>query len=136
MKMKPYHYWMLMSVMALFMFAAACTSTQKTTDSTNAGSRTLIDYLRRDPAVRVVGNVDNAAVYVNNIQGVTGGGSKVEPLFVLNGSPIGSTYNQAVQLVLGKAIESVKVLKSTVAVVQYGQPGSNGAVVIRTKSTN
>lgn len=135
MKTKPDRFFVQMSIMALFALAVACSGTQKAAQTATTGNLTLIDYLRRDPAVRVVGNVDNATVYVNNIQGVSGG-NKAEPLFVLNGNQIGNTYNQAVQMVLGKEIESVKVLKSTVAVVQYGQPGSNGAIVIRTKSVN
>lgn len=135
MKTKPDRFFVQMSIMALFALAVACSGTQKAAQTATTGNLTLIDYLRRDPAVRVVGNVDNATVYVNNIQGVSGG-NKAEPLFVLNGNQIGNTYNQAVQMVLGKEIESVKVLKSTVAVVQYGQPGSNGAIVIRTKSAN
>ncbi|MFN7115973.1 MAG: hypothetical protein ACK4TA_04195 [Saprospiraceae bacterium] len=135
MKTKPYRHLLGIGLIALLCLTGACSGTQKAVSSADSSNRTLIDYLRRDPAVRVLGNVDNATVFVNNIQGVTGGGQK-EPLFVLNGNSIGYTYNQAVQMVIGKEIESVKVLKSTVAMVQYGEPGRNGAIVIRTRDSN
>lgn len=135
MKTKLHSPMLRLLILVAFLSTNACSGTQKAVGDSNAANRTLIDYLRRDPAVRVVGNTENASIYVNNIQGVTGGG-KGQPVFILNGQPIGYTYNEAVQLVNGKTIESVKVLKSTVATVQYGEPGSNGAVVIRTKESN
>jgi len=134
-KIKLLRHLLPVSIATFLLVATACSSSQKASgDSSSAAmtSQTLLQRLRKEPNVRVSGTEDNATIYINNIQGVTGG-KQGEPLFVLNGSPIGYNYNQAYQVVQGKEIESVKVLKSTVATVQYGERASNGAVVIRTK---
>lgn len=135
MKTKPLRHLLGVSMLALFLLASACSSSQKASgdgSSVAMANQTLFQRLRKEPNVRVSGIEENATVFISNIQGVSGG-RQAEPLFVLNGAPIGYTYNQAFQMVQGKQIESVKVLKSTVATVQYGERAANGAVVIRTK---
>lgn len=135
MKNKPFRHLVSITVLTLFLFTSACSGTQKASGdtSTTASNQTLFQRLRKEPNVRVSGVEDNATVIINNIQGVTGG-KQGEPMFVLDGTPIGYSYNQAFQMVQGKEIESVKVLKSAVATVQYGERASNGAIVIRTKT--
>lgn len=123
------------AVLALLLFSTACSSSQKASgDSSNmtTSSQTLLQRLRKEPNVKVNGTEENAVVYISNIQGVSGGGQG-EPMYVLDGTPVAYSYNQAIQMLRGKEIESVKVLKSAMATVQYGERAANGAVIIRTK---
>lgn len=135
MKNKPYRHILYLSLLAMLCFTSACDTTKSASSDSNASmtSQTLYLMLRKEPNVKVIGSEQSATVYINNIQGVSGGG-RGEPMFVLNGNPIGYSYNQAFQMVDGKEIESVKVLKSTVATVQYGERAANGAIVIYTKN--
>ncbi len=134
MKTKPLRYVLGMSMLALMLLATACSGTQKASGDSSAmmANQSLFQRLRKEPNVRVTGTEENATVYVSNIQGVSGG-RQAEPLFVLNGNPVGTTYNQAMEMLRGKEIDSVKVLKSTIATVQYGERASGGAIVIHTK---
>lgn len=137
MKTKLLRHLLRVSIGAFLLITTACSGSQQASgDSSSATltNQTLFQRLRKEPNVKVTGSEENATVYINNIQGVTGGGQG-EPLFVLNGSPVGTGYNQALEMVRGKEIVSVQVLKSTIATVQYGERAASGAVVIRTKDS-
>ncbi len=55
---------------------------------------------------------------------------------MLDGTAVGSSYNQAARLVDVNNIASVRVLTPAQANGQYGQRGEFGVVEIRTKSKN
>ncbi len=87
----------------------------------------LENYLKRAPGVVLLGSGSNARV---QIRGVNSFNSGTEPLFVVNGTQIGNSYSQAVNVVRGLKITSVKVLKDSDASM-YGVRGGNGVIVIK-----
>ena len=89
----------------------------------------LENYLKRAPGVVMLGSGSNARV---QIRGVNSFNSGTEPLFVVNGTQIGNSYSQAVNVVRGLKITSVKVLKDSDATL-YGVRGGNGVIVIKTE---
>src|SRR5690625_6462279 len=67
------------------------------------------------------------------IRGINSFNSGIEPLFVINGQIIGSSYSQANSMVNVRDIDYVRVLKGPDAAT-YGVRGGNGVVLIVTKS--
>lgn len=89
----------------------------------------LETYLRRTPGVTMQGSGNNATVTIRGVNSFT---QNTEPLFVINGNPVGNTYSRAANVVRGMEIKSVKVLKGSDASL-YGVRGSGGVVVITAK---
>ena len=56
----------------------------------------------------------------------------VQPLFVVNGQPIGRDFNSAAQAIMGQEISSVRVLKDSDASL-YGVRGASGVIEIKAK---
>ena len=95
-------------------------------------SLTLADYLRRYSSVRVQGSGRNVQVFVRGSNNsVTGTNA---PLFVVDGQRVGRQYSTVAGIVNVRDIASIDVLKGTEASSRYGMEGSNGVIVIRTKS--
>ncbi len=89
----------------------------------------LETYLRRTPGVTMQGSGNNAKVTIRGVNSFT---QNTEPLFVVNGNPVGNTYARAANLVRGMEIKSVRVLKGSDATI-YGVRGGGGVVVISAK---
>lgn len=92
----------------------------------------LSEYLKRVPGVNVTGNGDNAQVLVRGINSL----SMNEPLFVLNGSPLGLGYKTVSNIVDVNDIRNVSVLKDGASTSMYGTRGSGGVILITTKRGN
>lgn len=90
-----------------------------------------------------------AGVQVTQATGAPGGGATVrvrgagslsagnEPLYVVDGFPVTNDYNQRnnpLSTINPADIESIQVLKDASATAIYGSRGSNGVVIITTKS--
>jgi TonB-dependent starch-binding outer membrane protein SusC len=60
-------------------------------------------------------------------------GNREEPLFVVNGIPLGSAANVAA--INRFDIASIEVLRDPASTAMYGVRGSNGVIVIRTKGS-
>ncbi len=138
MKKKPFNnYVIALGMFSLIMLLGACSGTQGASVSSEGLNtntyQSLSDFLRRDPKIQMVGSGDNAKVTIRSISSITGVN---EPLFVLDGTAIGSSYTQAARLVDVNNIASVKVLAPAQASGPYGQRGEFGVVEIRTKSKN
>ena len=58
-----------------------------------------------------------------------------EPLFVVNGIPLGPAAGGNLSAINIHDIETVQVLRDAAATSEYGVRGSNGVIVIRTKQT-
>jgi len=86
----------------------------------------LESYLNRVAGVIVNGSGQNATVQV---RGVNSFGGSTQPLFVLNGTDIGSDYSIAAGAVRNLKIKSVRVLKDSDATL-YGVRGAGGVIVI------
>lgn len=90
-----------------------------------------------------------AGVQVSQASGSPGGGVSVrvrgagsvtagnEPLYVIDGFPVTNDYNQLnnpLNTISPNDIESIQILKDASATAIYGSRGSNGVVIITTKS--
>lgn len=126
----------------LLVWITGCASTESTANDSNSESETelkqvrpdgaisddedyfrdLGDYLHRVPGVTISGQT---AI----IRGVNSFNSGIEPLFVVDGTVIGSSFAQANSMINVREIDYVKVLKGTDAAI-YGVRGGNGVVLI------
>jgi TonB-dependent SusC/RagA subfamily outer membrane receptor len=125
------------------MFIVACSSS-KSASSDHASGKTssgdkvenlnpavdLVDHLRRIPGVQVSGSGSSAHV---TIRGMASINSDSEPLFVINGTPLGGGLAAANSMVSVVDIKSVRVLKTPSETSFYGIRGSNGVIVIQLK---
>jgi TonB-dependent SusC/RagA subfamily outer membrane receptor len=57
-----------------------------------------------------------------------------EPLFVINGIPLGPNPWGNLNAINVHDIETVEVLRDAAATAEYGSRGANGVIIIRTKS--
>lgn len=89
----------------------------------------LESYLLRTPGVNIVGSGASTKVHV---RGVSSFNSGTEPLFLVNGTDVGTSYVNAAYLVADMKITSVRVLKGPDASL-YGVRGGNGVIVIKAK---
>jgi TonB-dependent SusC/RagA subfamily outer membrane receptor len=124
----------------------SCTTSQPATDQTNERkvirteaisevntenpSLQLADYLKRIPGVQVSGSKDNPMVRVRVSSSVQ---NDVEPLFVIDNTRVGNSYQSAASMVDVNDIKSVSVLKDVSSTSMYGMQGANGVIVIKTK---
>lgn len=138
----------LLPLIILFGFTTACSTTesaqtsdsgQQVEDETSRPSgsvsddkdyfRTLADFLQRVPGVNVSGGEQNAVV---TIRGISSFNSGIEPLFLIDGQVVGTTYAQVNNLISVRDIDYVRVLKGSEATI-YGVRGGNGVIMIYTK---
>ncbi|AMJ64211.1 SusC/RagA family TonB-linked outer membrane protein [Hymenobacter sp. PAMC 26628] len=124
--------------------------TQKREDVTGAVATVDVRAVRDLPVVSVdqklAGQV--AGVQVSNVTGTPGGGTSIkvrgsgsigagdQPLFVIDGFPIASSFGQVdnpLNLLNPDDIETITVLKDASSTAIYGSRGANGVVVITTK---
>ena len=125
--------------------------TQQRKDITGAVSSLSAEKIEK----QVVVSLDNAmagqmaGVQVNQATGAPGGGSSVrirgagslsagnDPLYVVDGFPVTNDYNQTnnpLNTINPADIADIQVLKDASATAIYGSRGSNGVVLITTKS--
>lgn len=133
--------WKGIAVIAVLVFSVGCASsgtTSRGSSSGNSGSEvevdnasiTLADYLRRLSGVTVQGYGNNISVLVRGAQTVSGNN---EPLFIINGSRAGRSYQQVASMVDVSDIDRIRVIKGSEAGSRYGLEGSAGVIIIRTK---
>jgi len=91
-------------------------------------NRTLADMLRQTSGVSVTGQGNNVSVKVRGINSF----GPSDPLYVINGSPVGNSYTDIASTIDPNTITSITVLKGSDAAI-YGSRGGNGVIVIRTK---
>ena len=91
---------------------------------------TLVNYLRRVPGVQVDQRGSDVSVMIRGASSI--GGSN-QPLFVVNNSPVGTTYQDAANSVDVNDIKTVNVIQATEGQQMYGIRGSNGVIQIITK---
>jgi len=90
---------------------------------------TLGDMIRRLPGVQVSGRGNNLRVKVSGAESFMSG---TDPLYVVNGTAIGTNYAQVVNTLNPNDVTSISVLKGADATI-YGTRGANGVILIRTK---
>ena len=122
-----------------------CTHTQQTVDESgldvvnvrpdNAVAnqpdyfRNLADFLYRVPGVQVTGPSTNPTVTVRGISSINSG---IEPLYVIDGQPVGTSYLNVNGMLNVRDIDHVQVLKGSEASL-YGVRGANGVILITTR---
>lgn len=92
---------------------------------------TLLDYLRREPSLKITGSHPNPHIMVRGAQTISG---ENQPLFVVDGTQIGYSYEQVMTTVDVADIRSVRVLKDAASTSPYGMRGANGVIEIRTRN--
>jgi TonB-dependent SusC/RagA subfamily outer membrane receptor len=69
-----------------------------------------------------------------HLRGTTTLMGEQEPLFVVNGIPLGPNPSGNLSAINPRDIESVAVLRDAAAAAAYGSRGANGVIIILTKS--
>ncbi|GJM31430.1 MAG: hypothetical protein DHS20C18_04310 [Saprospiraceae bacterium] len=124
--------WLLFSLLL-----ASC----DTTKTISGDAPSSVDREFKDNTVITVYNPLSLADYLIQVPGVNVderiGGTMVTvrgrvPLYVIDGIPIGHSYNEANNIVNVYDIDSVEVLKGPTETILYGRRGANGVIVIRT----
>ncbi|MDX1941090.1 MAG: TonB-dependent receptor plug domain-containing protein [Saprospiraceae bacterium] len=110
------------------------TSSRASTDSNPMSQQfnnSLADVLRKNTGLQVMGSGDNVQILV---RGITSIKLNTQPLYVVDGVPIGNDYSAANNLVNPNDITDVKVLRSASELTQWGENGNNGVIIIKTKN--
>ena len=106
---------------------------QKDTNSVETGQNSnlqLVDYLRRVPGLQIDQRGSDVRIMIRGASSLTGTNS---PLYVVNNSPIGNNYAEAVSAVDVNDIKTVNVIKGAEGQQMYGMRGANGVIQILTK---
>ncbi len=118
-------------------FAVSCAPTGQVSNN-NSGNAyyaqfsDLASALKQHPAVSVTGNGSQAQVAVRRFAA----NGQNDPLFILNDTPIGQSYNRAHAVVNMTDVYSIRVLNSPSQLIPYGQRAAHGAIVIKTRDQN
>lgn len=94
---------------------------------------TLKDYLRRISGVQVTERSGQVRVVLRGATSVSGDNS---PLFVVDGSQVGTSYSDLENAVDIRDVDYIRVMRSSEAMTTYGMRASNGAIVVYTKRNN
>jgi hypothetical protein len=122
-------------ILALLAFTA-CGSTQRTAsgeegsetvEQQNRVGMTLLNRIRRLPGITLRSGVP---VFTKSSAEINSGGS-FEPLYVLNGYPIGNSFRDVDQLVDNVNVVKIEVMSASESSF-YGSRGSNGVILITT----
>ena len=123
----------LTSIFFLSIFLSSCDASKDTTKTPRVKPEmtynVLADLLRNQPGVKVNGAGNNVSIIIRGNQSLV---SNNEPLFVLDGNIIGSTYAEASNGIDPNSIGSVRILTPANAGI-YGSRGSNGVIVMKSK---
>ena len=90
----------------------------------------LTDMIQRLPGVRVQGSGAYASFVISGTS--SSFMSSPDPLFVVDGSAIGTDYSIVYYSINPNDVKSLSVLKGSDASI-YGSRGANGVILIRTK---
>lgn len=118
------------SGMVFYACGTAASSAQQGTISGTA-SQSLADVLRKNSSLNITGNGDNIRIQVR------GSGSfqlNTEPLYVVDGVPMGNSYARANSAVNPSQIVNVRVLRSQSELTVYGEDGNHGVILIKTQN--
>jgi len=134
----------LLPAVALFVACSHRTRSQPATRNTPPGTVLTADDIRRSPGqsleqlllARVPGLIITRAPdghAVLHLRGTTTFMGDEEPLFVIDGIPLGPNAAGNLAVINPHDIETVQVLRDAAATALYGIRGANGVIIIRTK---
>lgn len=92
----------------------------------------LAQALRSIGGITVSGTGDSPSIIVRG-GGDSINGGPAQPLFVVDNVAISTSYSQVNAMVHTPNIESIRVLKGTMATNRYGQEGRGGVILIKMK---
>lgn len=122
-------------LVSITLTTACDTSSRTATDARNPldqqFNNSLADVLRKNTGLQVMGSGDNVKILVRGISSIK---LNTQPLYVIDGVPIGNDYAAANNLINPNDITKVKVLRSTSELVQWGENGNNGVIIIETRN--
>ena len=119
---------------AISAFAFSCGTVASVSQDGNVedkASQSLADVLRKNSSLQITGSGDAVRITVR------GAGSlqlNTQPLFVVDGVPMGNSYARANSAVNPNQIANIRVLKSQSETTIYGEDGNHGVILIKTKS--
>lgn len=131
----------LLLVFAFTLHGCAGAGATSDNSSSRSGSEVYIDnpnisldlYIRKLSGVRVTGSGSSARIIVRGADSSTFQ-SDPSPLFVLDGVRIGRDFSQVFRMVSTHNVNSLKLIRSNRATVQYGHEGSSGVIEIVTNN--
>jgi len=122
--------------MSLLIFNS-CATSERTSDAERIDQLlienpdlALKDYLRRLSGVNVTERGGEVTVMLRGATSLTGDNS---PLFVVDGTQVGTSYNAVENAVDVKDILSIDVMRSSESMTTYGMRAANGAIIITTR---
>lgn len=89
----------------------------------------LLTYLRRVPGIQITGSGSSARIRIRGLNSL----EVNDPLFVVDGMPIGNSYQDVENSVSVNDIKNISVLKDGGSASIYGTRGNNGVILITTK---
>ena len=95
----------------------------------NPSNLELSDMLRRVSGVTVIGKGPNVRI---KVRGASSFVSNSEPLFVVDGIPLGTQYSTVANSINPNDIKSIRALSGPDATL-YGARGANGVILIKMK---
>jgi outer membrane cobalamin receptor len=123
--------WASLLVFMVFGALYSCTSTgsaSATPSKEDIPYTSLLDRLRREPQLTISGSDLNPIIRIRGSRSIEGNN---EPLFVLDGTPLGYGYANARSIDVNE-VHSIRVLSASQAGL-YGSRGANGVIQIKTK---
>ncbi len=120
----------LIAVLAIMMGCASSGNTQ-------AGDEdlTLRGHLNQASGVTVTGRDDYTEVLIRGAKDFSGNRTNTQPLFVIDGTVVGRSFNAATTMLRPGEIASVRVYTPSEAGM-WGGRGAYGVIDIKTKSAN
>ena len=91
----------------------------------------LSEFMRKVPGLLVYGEGLNATVRVRAVTSSFFGNN--DPLFIIDGTRVGNSFNTVAGMLSAGDIDRVTVLKDPSDTGIYGFAGTNGVIIIRTK---
>ena len=90
----------------------------------------LKDYLKRLSGVQVTDSGNMVRVVIRGSSSIS---TDTAPLYVIDGTQIGTSYFDAANSVNMRDVDYIRILRSSEAMTTYGMRAAHGAIVIYTK---
>lgn len=103
-------------------------SVRESLEDQNRMSISLLDQIRRLPGI----TLRNGVPVFNKATSDLTAGASIEPLYVLNGYPVGNSFSDVNQLVENVNVKKIVTVTDSETSF-YGSRGANGVILITTK---
>jgi len=122
----------LLLTLLLFLLGALCDCRSSAPAGVKPGDDVpyvaMIDRLRKEPQLTITGPDSNPTILIRGFKSIEGNN---EPLFVVDGTPLGHGYSSVTSVDVNQ-VKSIRVLPASQAGL-YGSRGGYGVVQIFTK---